>query len=113
MLEYKKKFYNDMANKWLTIPKNEVGMEEYENGIEGSENIISFTIPENEFNALWDVFDSINEKYDLLIDDFESEIIPAEIINDVIELVSKEKFPTFYEALILAEKYNSFLALDF
>ena len=72
-----------------------MGEKEYEHGIEESENLISFTIPENEFAALWDAFETINDRFDLLIDDFESEIIPTEVIHDVITLVSKEKYPVF------------------
>ncbi len=102
-----------MMNKWITIPKNEMGEKEYENGVEESENLISLTIPENEFAALWDVFETINDHFGLLIDDFESEIIPAEMIHDVITLVSKEKYPVFYDALITAQKYDTYLAFDF
>ena len=100
-------------NKWITIPKNEMGEKEYEHGVEESENLISFTIPENEFATLWDVFETINKNIRLLIDDFESEIIPAEMIHDVITLVSKEKYPVFYDALITAQKYDTYLAFDF
>ncbi len=100
-------------NKWITIPRNEMGEKEYEHGVEESENLISFTIPENEYITLWDVFETINDRFGLLIDDFESEIIPAEMIHEVITLVSKEKYPVFYDALMQAQKYNAFLALDF
>lgn len=62
---------------------------------------------------MWDVFETINDRFDLLIDDFESEIIPAEVIHDVITLVSKEKYPVFYDTLMQAQKYNAYLALDF
>ena len=62
---------------------------------------------------MWDVFETINDRFGLLIDDFESEIIPAEVIHDVITLVSKEKYPVFYDALMQAQKYNAYLALDF
>lgn len=90
-----------------------MGEKEYENGVEESENLISLTIPENEFVAVWDVFETINDHFGLLIDDFESEIIPAEMIHDVITLVSKEKYPVFYDALITAQKYDTYLAFDF
>lgn len=90
-----------------------MGEKEYENGVEESENLISLTIPENEFAALWDVFETINDHFGLLIDDFESEIIPAEMIHDVITLVSKEKYPVFYDALITAQKYDTYLAFGF
>ncbi len=90
-----------------------MGEKEYEHGVEESENLISFTIPENEFADLWDVFETINDRFGLLIDDFESEIIPAEMIHDVITLVSKEKYPVFYDALITAQKYDTYLAFDF
>ena len=90
-----------------------MGEKEYEHGVEESENLISFTIPENEFITLWDVFETINDHFGLLIDEFESEIIPAEMIHDVITLVSKEKYPVFYDALITAQKYDTYLAFDF
>lgn len=59
------------------------------------------------------MFETINDRLGLLIDDFESEIIPAEMIHEVITLVSKEKYPVLYDALMQAQKYNAYLALDF
>ena len=102
-------------NKWLTVPKNEKGVEEYDYGINSSDNLFTFIIPPEEYSNLWvdGIFDKINENCELEIDDFESEIIPVEQIEKAIRCVSSSLYPTFYNALQLAEKYHSFLATDF
>lgn len=102
-------------DKWLTVPKNEKGIEEYDYGVDSSDNMFSVIIPPEEYhNLLVDgIFDAINENCETGIDDYESEIIPLEQIENAISCVSNTSYPTFYNALQKAKEYQSFLATDF
>ena len=102
-------------DKWLTVPKNEKGKEEYNYGTDNSDNLYTTIIPPEEYSILWKngVFDTINENCGLGIDDYESEIIPAEQIEEAIKYVSDSLYPTLFEALQKAKQYGSFMALDF
>ncbi len=105
----------------MSIPKNEIGLDEYDHGVDSSENLIAIVFPEEEVYALFSdgIFDKINdllfenEKASYLgIDDYESEWIPQELLNDCIEMVHKNKYPVFYKALQLASEYKMPLWID-
>ena len=100
--------------RFLTVPKNDAGIEEYNTGIEHTENMIESKLGEDEFWKLarLGVFKEFNEKYDLLIDDYESEIIPAEAIRKSYSLIGSVP-GEFIRACDKAIEYNTFLALDF
>ena len=103
-----------MKTRYLTVPKNKKGIEECEYGIQNTENLVEATLDENEFEALWrsGVFKSINDRCDLMIDDYESEDISTENIRRCLDVISG--IPgKFYEMAQLAIKYNTFLQLDF
>jgi hypothetical protein len=99
----------------MSVPLNKKGIEELEYGVEESNNIKVIHLSNSEFEELYQdggVFDRINEKYDLMIDDFESERIPKEKIQYCLTIVDG-KYAKFKEALNLAKEYNTFLDLDF
>ncbi|WP_316160142.1 hypothetical protein [Clostridium sp.] len=99
----------------MSVPLNKKGIEELEYGVEESNNIKVIHLSNSEFEELYQdggVFDRINEKYDLMIDDFESERIPKEKIQYCLNILD-DKYAEFKEALNLAKEYDTFLDLDF
>ena len=99
----------------MSVALNKKGIEELEYGIEESDNIKVFYLSVLEFEELYQhggVFDRINEKCDLMIDDFESERIPKEKIQYCLNILD-DKYVKFKEALNLAREYDTFLDLDF
>jgi len=103
-----------MRIRFLTVPINEKGIEEYDHGIKNTENMIETILPEKEYVELEDsgIFEFINEKCDLLIDDYESEIIGADDLRKCINQIELHK-SVFLDAAYQAMKYTTFLALDF
>ena len=102
--------------RWLSVSINEKGIEEYDYGVEDTENIRTFLLDYSEFEVLYNVggiFDKINDSCNLLIDDYESEIITKEHFNKCKELIQDQNVPIFAEALNLAIKYDTLLGLDF
>lgn len=108
-----------MRVRYLTIPRNQKGLEEYNQGIEYSENLYVFELPEDEFDILYSsgVFGAINEECGLLIDDYESESIARKDFSkciSIIENVSGLPEPSvFREALKLASEEGIMFAMDF
>ncbi|WP_129600457.1 hypothetical protein [Anaerophilus nitritogenes] len=103
--------------RYISIPLNADGEEEYNNGIEDTENIKTLNLSDEEFNFLYSkgVFDDINNQCELLIDDYESEIIDNSKIQTCKEILSSfgDETETFKEAIRLAEANNTFIGLDF
>lgn len=66
--------------RFISVPENSKSMEKYYYGIESKEDMIEWILSENEFNSLFNsgIFDQLNSQCELLIDDFESEIIDAD-----------------------------------
>ncbi len=105
-------------NRYLTVIKNKTGWEEYDVGVEDSENMITHIMGEEEFTELWNsnFFAAINGKCDLLIDDFESEILKPDAIEYGLKLF--EDYPglirkEMYAAMKEAKEYNIALCFDF
>lgn len=74
----------------IFVPKNEEGIREYETGSEDSENFEVFDIPEEEFEKLWKhrVFDILNDRFDLLIDECEEETVTADQLKEAYDAIS-------------------------
>lgn len=104
-----------MHIRFLTVPKNEEGIVEYDMGVESSDNLNVYYLPEEEFENLWVAFNVINYHCELLIDDYESEIIKGQDLEKCKEILleMKVKGPMFFQALDEAIRYNTLLALDF
>ncbi len=100
--------------RYLSVPINNQGIEEYDHGIEDTANIIETLLPENEFYELQTngVFEQINKTCDLLIDDYESEIITAQNLINCKSII-QELTGVFAEAAHKAIEHGTFLALDF
>ena len=106
-----------MRKRYLTVPKNKIGIEECDIGVDYSVNILTYELPEKEFNylAINGFFNQINEVCETLIDDYESEVISTEnlkICKDVLK-GSRDEISVFYNALHQAIEYNTILVLDF
>ena len=76
-----------MHIRFLTIPKNEEGIVEYDMGVESSNNLNVYYLPEEEFENLWVAFNVINYHCGLLIDDYESEIIKGQDLEKCKEIL--------------------------
>jgi hypothetical protein len=103
-----------MHNRFLTVPKNEEGIIEYDVGIECSDNFNVYILPDEEFNNLWDAFMVMNGRLGLLIDEYESEIIENIYLEKCKQILQEMKVdsPVFIRALEEAIGYNTILALD-
>lgn len=105
----------DLANKFITIPKNEAGIELCEYGsIVEDDNIICYSMTQKRLDEIWEtgIIDKINEECDLLIDDYESERIEGKNIDKCLNILNGE-FKELKEALKQAKEYNTFVDLDF
>lgn len=98
----------------LCVPLNEQGILDldYDNETENN-RYISFPKEEYDYMIKNNLFDKINYKCDLLIDDFEEECVNKENLNTVFEIVKKHKehIPTFINALNIAISKNTFLEI--
>ena len=104
-----------MRHRYLTVPYNDKGVHEYDNGVEESKNLYTVELPEDEFLALVHSFGLINKECDLMIDDYESEMIAGDHLTKCQSIIAnvKENIPVFTTALEMAINHRTMLALDF
>lgn len=114
-----KSFPTDMKSghhqHFLTIPKNAQGVQEYSFDTEEKTNCLTAILPEEEFLQLWEnVFPKWNRFCHLQIDEFESESIPAEHLEQCRVIVERSgvQAPVLDCALRLAELYGTSLEMD-
>ena len=101
--------------RWVTVPKNEKGYEEYDLGIEHTENMDEFLLSPEEFDKLEKagVFDILNKTFEgLCIDVYESETVTAEQLKAVYNEISTVD-GDFLKAVDLAIRYGTCVFLDF
>lgn len=72
-----------MIKKFVSVPKNSKGIYEYDTVVQGSENLLFYNLPKVEFDYLVDnkIFEYLNEKGNLMIDDYESEIVSYGVLK--------------------------------
>lgn len=72
-----------MFQKYVSDSKNLKGIYEYDRGVQGSENLLFYNLPKVEFDYLVDnkIFEYLNEKGNLMIDDYESEIVSYGVLK--------------------------------
>ncbi len=77
--------------RYLTIPLDEAATEDYYKGVENHVNTLEWSISENEFEQLQEsgVFDIINNNCNIMIDDFESEIIEKHSMGKALECIKE------------------------
>lgn len=104
-----------MMNRYISIPKNEIGIAEYDTGIDESENLVMMELPEKEFLQLIPAFSMFNDMFGIMIDDCESEIIKSENLQECYKLINRFGLdvPVFLSAIKEGMKYGTMVALDF
>ena len=100
--------------KSITVPINQAGIDEYTHMALESDNLLSFELPEEEYEILdrHHVFDIINVKCNKLIDIYESEKIAADELESVYKEISLIK-GIWLDAVNEAIKYHTCVFLDF
>lgn len=100
--------------KYITVPKNDTGVREYKSLIEESDNLINFTLPEDEYEKLdkHHVFDILNERFGLMIDICESETVAASQLKQAYQEISLFK-GVWLEAVDKAIAFGTCVFLDF
>lgn len=100
---------------FISIPLSTKGIEEYNYGQENSENIKEYIIDEKDFDKIYDtgVFDEINDKCELLIDVYESEIIQGDSLKIALSIAKDNNCGVLIQALELAVEKNTLVGLDF
>ncbi|AJA50068.1 hypothetical protein CPAST_c40390 [Clostridium pasteurianum DSM 525 = ATCC 6013] len=103
--------------RYISVPLNSLGAEEYNYGEEDSKNITVFELTKEEFDKIYSsgVFEEINDKCNLLIDDYESEEIKGDNLNTALSIAEKKELSCkkLIDALNLAIDKNTFIGLDF
>lgn len=101
--------------RFISVPLNDQGIDDYNYGVEGSKNITEIKLGEDEFDKIYfsGVFDDINEKCNLLIDDYESEEIKGENLKIALDISKKKKCEVLIQATELAIEKNTLVGLDF
>ena len=102
-------------NMWITVPKNKKGYEEYDQGIEHTENMDEFRFSHEEYEKLNKngVFRILENTYkELYICEFESATITAEQLKAVYNAINVVD-GVFLQAVDLAIKYGTCVYLDF
>ena len=108
----------------FSVPLNNMGITDLGNMKYESSNVKIFTITLRQYLGLVTIFMKINDRCNLLIDAWESEIITAEKVPTALEIMdyytsdhslnnSESGFDVFYSSLELAKELNMPVYLDF
>lgn len=105
-----------MKKRYIVVPLNEKGLEEYDYCIENTVNITEKELPLSEYNVLANqgIFSKLNEKFVLNLSDYECEEIYSENLKEVFDLVLPfvDDLPVFVSCLKLAIKKRTLLGFD-
>ena len=105
-----------------SIPKNEQGDKELEQGIENAENTVFITLSEAEDDSLFRVYNDLNKTLNIIIDTYEEEYIYAKDAPKALKIIEEHlKAPEselqaaalvkLKNALEAAIEYDTFLEL--
>ena len=109
-------------DKYIRVPKDKKAMEDYDFGIQKEEQMEEMVLSEEQYNKLHEtgVFDVINEKCDIIIDEYEEEVLELSKIPTALEVVTQlinnnqnEELLRLKEMLNLAVLYNTIVGFDF
>ena len=97
----------------LCVPLNKKGLVDLDNDTP-SESALYISFPKNEYEYMMsqtEIFEAINVKCNLLIDDYEEEIIRLEHIPIVEQILKgyENYIPTFIMALETAKEHGTYL----
>ncbi|MDD6489459.1 MAG: hypothetical protein PUG48_06580 [Clostridia bacterium] len=100
----------------LVVPINEQGIYDYENDVSKIDNLKCFDFPVDEFNFLLNngIIDKYNLAFDIMIDEFEEDIIENKYLLKAKEIIIpyRKNVPNFYKALEFAIHQNTELCLE-
>lgn len=99
----------------IVIPINDIGKNSYDYGLEDDENLIVYNIPRSEFNEIYPTtIELINEKYGLLIDECEEEVIKSDIVNEILNILKPiNNIQNIKTAFEKARELNTEMYLEF
>lgn len=108
--------------KYIRVPKNKKAMEDYDYGIQKEEQMEEMVLSEEQYSKLDEigVFDIINEKCDIIIDEYEEEVLELDKVPIALEVVTQlindnkdEELVSLKEMLNLAITYKTIVGFDF
>ena len=108
--------------KYIRVPKNKKAMEDYGYGIQKEEQMEEMVLSEVQYSKLDEIgiFDIINEKCDIIIDEYEEEVLELDKIPIALEAVTQlindnkdEELVRLKEMLNLAITYKTIVGFDF
>lgn len=108
--------------KYIRVPKDKKAMEDYDYGIQKAEQMEEMVLSEKQYNELDEVgvFDAINQVCDIVIDEYEEEVLELDKIPIALEVVtrlsndySNEELVKLKEMLELAISYQTIVGFDF
>lgn len=109
-------------NKYIRVPRDKKAMEDYDFGIQKEEQLEEMVLSEEQYNKLNEigVFKIINQACDIIIDEYEEEVLELSKIPTALEVIEKlirdnesEELLRLREMLELAVSYNTIVGFDF
>ena len=108
--------------RYIRVPKDIKAMEDYEYGVQKDEQMEELILSESQYSVFYSlkVFHLINEECDVIIDDYEEEVLSLEkiplalkIVNKIIQNYDDINLLKFKNMLELAIKYKTIVGFDF
>lgn len=108
--------------KYIRVPKNKKAMEDYDYGIQKEGQMEEMVLSEEQYSKLNEIgiFDIINEKCDIIIDEYEEEVLELDKIPIALEVVTQlindnknEELVRLKEMLKLAITCKTIVGFDF
>lgn len=115
-------------DRYIRVPKDIKAMEDYDYGSQRPEQMVEWILNEEEYTKLdkLGVFNYINNECDIIIDDFEEEVLPfnklskaRDIIENLIinnqfnDIMEKELLIKFKNILLFAIERKTLIGFDF
>lgn len=103
-------------NYYISVGITESGVEKLKSNRDADGvDIFSEIASEEEFNEIMELHFDIYEKFEVYIDEYESTIIPHNIVDDIMKQIekSKDKIPLLWKALQYSQKSKGDVYLDF
>ena len=109
-------------NKYIRVPRDKKAMDDYDFGIQKEEQLEEMVLSEEQYNKLNEigVFEIINQACDIIIDEYEEEVLELSKIPTALEVIEKlirdnesEELLRLREMLELAVSYNTIVGFDF
>ncbi|MDE6231722.1 MAG: hypothetical protein K2M60_00030 [Lachnospiraceae bacterium] len=111
-----------VRERYIRVPKNRQAMRDYDYGIQSSEQMQELILNDEQYSKLdkLGVFDKINEKCNIIIDDYEEEVlelseipIALDVINQLMENSKCEELAKLKWIFTQAISYGTIEGFDF